>query len=149
MVVGVTGGTSRFPNYASGSFAGMTIGWASYLQAATTAPIEVLAVIQYLSTASWADCFYRSTGTLSGGGIIAAVILMALFVVLNLCGIRSLTRANSAITSWQGCRTLAARGLSNQEIADKLVLSDRTVETYVYRAMQKRSQQPPRALTRR
>ena len=33
---------------------------------------------------------------------------------------------------------LAARGLSNQQIADQLVLSVRTVETYVYRAMQKR-----------
>jgi DNA-binding CsgD family transcriptional regulator len=33
---------------------------------------------------------------------------------------------------------LAARGFSNQEIADELVLSVRTVETYVYRAMQKR-----------
>jgi DNA-binding CsgD family transcriptional regulator len=33
---------------------------------------------------------------------------------------------------------LAARGMSNQEIADQLVLSVRTVESYVYRAMQKR-----------
>jgi DNA-binding NarL/FixJ family response regulator len=33
---------------------------------------------------------------------------------------------------------LAARGLSNHEIAEQLVLSVRTVETYVYRAMQKR-----------
>ena len=33
---------------------------------------------------------------------------------------------------------LAARGLTNQEIADQLVLSVRTVETYVYRAMNKR-----------
>ena len=33
---------------------------------------------------------------------------------------------------------LAARGLTSQEIADQLVLSVRTVETYVYRAMQKR-----------
>ena len=44
----VSGGTSRFPHYAFGSLAGVTFGWASYLQAATTAPIEVLAVIQYL-----------------------------------------------------------------------------------------------------
>jgi DNA-binding NarL/FixJ family response regulator len=33
---------------------------------------------------------------------------------------------------------LAARGLSNQQIADEIVLSVRTVETYVYRAMRKR-----------
>jgi DNA-binding CsgD family transcriptional regulator len=33
---------------------------------------------------------------------------------------------------------LAARGRTNQQIADELVLSVRTVETYVYRAMQKR-----------
>jgi amino acid transporter len=97
----VSGGTSRFPHYAFGSFAGMTFGWASYLQAATTAPIEVLAVIQYLSTASWAHGLYRANGTLSGGGIIAAIILMTLFVVLNLIGIRWLTRANNAITSWK------------------------------------------------
>src|ERR1700749_4744295 len=97
----VSGGTSRFPHYAFGSLAGVTFGWASYLQAATTAPIEVLAVIQYLSTAHWAHGFYRANGTLSGGGIIVATILMALFVVLNLVGIRWLTRANNAITSWK------------------------------------------------
>jgi DNA-binding NarL/FixJ family response regulator len=34
--------------------------------------------------------------------------------------------------------TLAARGLTNQQIADQLVLSVRTIETYIYRAMQKR-----------
>ncbi len=33
---------------------------------------------------------------------------------------------------------LAGRGMSNQEIAEQLVLSVRSVETYVYRAMQKR-----------
>ncbi len=97
----VSGGTSRFPHYAFGSFAGVTFGWASYLQAATTAPIEVLAVIQYLSTAHWAHALYRSNGTLSGSGIGAAVILMSLFVILNLFGIRWLTRANNAITWWK------------------------------------------------
>ncbi len=104
----VSGGTSRFPHYAFGSFAGATFGWASYLQAATVAPIEVLAAIQYLSTAHWARHFFNHhvvnglpANTLSGSGIIAAVILMVIFVVFNLVGIRFLARANNAITWWK------------------------------------------------
>ncbi len=104
----VSGGTSRFPHYAFGSFAGASFGWASYLQAATVAPIEVLAAIQYLSTAHWARHFFHShvvnglpANTLSGSGIIAAVILMVIFVVLNLIGIRWLARANNGITWWK------------------------------------------------
>ncbi len=97
----VSGGTSRFPHYAFGNLAGMTFGWASYLQAAATAPIEVLAAIQYLSTTDWGHGLYRSSGTLSPTGIIVATILMACFVVLNLIGIRWLTRANNTITVWK------------------------------------------------
>src|SRR6185437_11675186 len=101
----VSGGTSRFPHYAFGSFAGATFGWASYLQAATVAPIEVLAAIQYLSTAHWASGFYVShpggTGTLSGGGIIAAIILMVVFVIVNLVGIKWLARVNNGLTTWK------------------------------------------------
>ncbi|HTU97049.1 MAG TPA: APC family permease [Solirubrobacteraceae bacterium] len=101
----VTGGTSRFPFYSFGTFAGATFGWASYLQAATVAPIEVLAAIQYLATAHWAKGFYVShgsgTGTLSGGGIVAAIILMVIFVIINLVGIRWLARVNNGLTSWK------------------------------------------------
>ncbi len=98
----VSGGTSRFPHYAFGSLAGATFGWFSYLQAASVAPIEVLAAIEYLSSAHWARHLYSaSEKTLTGTGVLAAVILMVLFVSLNLVGIRWLTRANSAITSWK------------------------------------------------
>jgi amino acid transporter len=101
----VTGGTSRFPHYSFGSFAGATFGWASYLQAATVAPIEVLAAIQYLSTAHWARNFYTAhtvgPGTLSNAGILAAIILMVFFVVVNLVGIRFLARINNYITTWK------------------------------------------------
>ncbi|MBV8941136.1 MAG: APC family permease [Solirubrobacterales bacterium] len=98
----VSGGTSRFPHYAFGSFAGATFGWMSYLQAATVAPIEVLAAIQYLSLASFAHGWYNSgKGTLSGTGIIAAVVLMAIFVAINLIGIRWLARVNNAATWWK------------------------------------------------
>jgi amino acid transporter len=98
----VSGGTSRFPHYAFGSLAGGTFGWFSYIQAATVAPIEVLAAIQYLSTASWAKGFYNgSDNTLTGTGILVAIGLMLFFVVVNLIGIRWLARVNNSLTSWK------------------------------------------------
>ena len=104
----VSGGTSRFPHYAFGSFAGATFGWASYLQAASVAPIEVLAAIQYLSTSHWARHFFHvnpaagaAGGTLHGFGYLAAAIMLLLFVIINLVGIRFFARINNAITTWK------------------------------------------------
>jgi len=98
----VTGGTSRFPHYAFGSLAGGTFGWFAYIQAASVAPIEVLAAVQYFSTVSWASHWYNgSKGTLSGWGILVAVALMVIFVTLNLVGVRWLARANSSLTTWK------------------------------------------------
>jgi amino acid transporter len=103
----VAGGTSRFPHFAFGSLAGATFGWFAYIQAATVAPIEVLATIQYFSTVSWASSWYKYPapgaieGTLSGTGIAIAVLLMFVFVVINLVGIRWLANANTGITTWK------------------------------------------------
>jgi amino acid transporter len=103
----VAGGTSRYPHYAFGSFAGATFGWISYIQAATVAPIEVLATIQYLSTFSFASHWYKApvgtatVGTLTNSGIVAAVVLMVFFVILNLVGIRFLAHSNTGITTWK------------------------------------------------
>jgi amino acid transporter len=104
----VSGGTSRFPHYAFGSFAGATFGWASYLQAATVAPIEVLAAIQYLSTAHWARNFFLSNaaaggagGTLHGWGYLVAAAMLLFFVIVNIVGIRMFARINNLITSWK------------------------------------------------
>src|ERR1039458_545093 len=103
----VSGGTSRFPHYAFGSLAGGTFGWFAYIQAATVAPIEVLAVIQYASVASWARSWYvpagpgQLTGHLHAGGIVAAIVLLVLFVIINLVGIRWLAGVNSTVTTWK------------------------------------------------
>ena len=97
----VTGGTSRFPHYSFGSFAGATFGWASYLQAASVAPIEVLATIQYASSYSWGHNFLNKTGSLHNVGLIIAIALMFVFVVLNLFGIAWLSRINVVLTSWK------------------------------------------------
>ena len=96
----VSGGTSRFPHYAFGSFAGATFGWFSFIQAATVAPIEVLAAIEYLSTAHWARSFYNGT-TIRGVGIPLAIFLMLLFTCVNLIGVRWLARVNNILTTWK------------------------------------------------
>src|SRR5277367_5121749 len=97
----VSGGTSRFPHYAFGSLAGATFGWFAYLQAASVAPIEVLAAVQYLSSASWASRFFSSKSTLTGSGIVLAIVMMFFFVIVNLIGVRWLARVNNWLTTWK------------------------------------------------
>ncbi len=98
----VAGGTSRFPHYAFGSLAGGTFGWMAYIQAAAVAPIEVLAAVQYLSSAHWASSFYNaSTGTLHGVGWAVAIGLLFLFVLVNAFGVRWFARINNPVTTWK------------------------------------------------
>jgi amino acid transporter len=100
----VAGGTARFPHYAFGGGAGASFGWFSWLQAATVAPIEVLAMITYGQHYSFAsDWMKTSSGTsvLTAKGIVAAVILMAIFTSINFLGIRKLANTNSAATWWK------------------------------------------------
>jgi amino acid transporter len=101
----VSGGTARFPHYAFGGAAGASFGWFSWLQAATVAPIEVLAMITYGQHYSFASGWMKTTsgGTsvLTASGIVAAVILMAIFTSINFLGIRKLAHTNSAATWWK------------------------------------------------
>jgi amino acid transporter len=100
----VAGGTARFPHYAFGGGAGASFGWFSWLQAATVAPIEVMAMIQYGQHYSFAGGWmHLQSGqhVLTGSGIVAAVILMAIFTSINFLGVRKLAHTNSAATWWK------------------------------------------------
>ncbi len=101
----VSGGTARFPHYAFGGAAGASFGWFSWLQAATVAPIEVLAMITYGQHYSFARGWMKTstggTSVLTGPGIVAAVVLMAIFTSINFLGIRKLAHTNSAATWWK------------------------------------------------
>jgi amino acid transporter len=101
----VAGGTARFPHYAFGGAAGASFGWFSWLQAATVAPIEVLAMITYGQHYSFANDWMKTstggTSVLTAKGIVAAVILMAIFTSINFLGIRKLAHTNSAATWWK------------------------------------------------
>src|SRR5436305_2443849 len=102
----VSGGVVRFPHYAFGSFASFLMGWITWLAAASVAPIEVEAAIQYASN-NIGGLAHASAA--SGGnpvltfplGYAVAVVLMAIFCVVNLIGIRAFTRANTPIVWWK------------------------------------------------
>jgi amino acid transporter len=98
----VSGGTARFPHYAFGGVAGASFGWFSWLQAATVAPIEVSAMLEYGAHWSWASGFYDpGAGVLTHSGIVVAIILMAVFTTINFLGVRLLATTNSAMTWWK------------------------------------------------
>src|SRR3954454_6620935 len=98
----VSGGTARFPHYAFGGVAGASFGWFSWLQAATVAPIEVLAMLTYMGDYDFAEGWINpDTSVLSTTGIIVSIVLMAVFTAVNYLGVRQLATANSAVTWWK------------------------------------------------
>ena len=102
----VSGGVVRYPHYAFGSFASYVMGWITWLAAASVAPIEVEAAIQYASN-NIGGLAHASAA--SGGnpvltfplGYAVAVVLMAIFCFINMVGIRAFTRANTPIVWWK------------------------------------------------
>jgi amino acid transporter len=100
----IAGGTARFPHYAFGGAAGASFGWFSWLQAATVAPIEVLAMMKYALHYSWADGFMTLKSgeyVLTASGIWVAVGLMAVLTAINFLSIRMLANTNSTAVWWK------------------------------------------------
>jgi len=97
----VSGGSARFPHYAFGGFAGASFGWFSWLQAATVAPIEVLAMILYAGHYDFASGWLHADGTLTPSGLVVAVVLMFVVSSVNYLGVRALALTNSVATWWK------------------------------------------------
>jgi len=107
----VSGGVVRYPHMSFGSFASYTSGWITWIAVATTAPIEVLGALQYAT--KYADftkphCVSAcgtdaatTVHTLTVLGYVAAVVLMAVFVVVNYFGIRWFARLNNVLVWWK------------------------------------------------
>ena len=101
----LSGGVVRYPHLAFGSFASYTAGWITWVGASTTAPIEVLASLQYATKYAPFTVEKQVGGqtvhTLTTLGYGTAVVLMALFVVVNYFGIRWFARINNVLVWWK------------------------------------------------
>ena len=98
----LSGGVVRFPHFAFGSFASYTTGWVTWLAAASTAPIEVLAALQYANNyIPNLQVLREGVAVLTPMGYAAAAALMFLFSLVNVVGIRWFARLNNALVWWK------------------------------------------------
>ncbi len=100
-----SGAIIRYPALTHGAFVGFILGWAYSLAAVSVAAIEAEAVVTYLGSKFTGANF---TATVSGvkvltwpNGIVFAVLLMLLFFVVNIVGVRFLSEFNRWITWWK------------------------------------------------
>ncbi|MCM0622256.1 APC family permease [Nocardioides bruguierae] len=101
----LSGGVVRYPHMSFGNLASFASGWITWVAVATTAPIEVAAALQYgtryapftAENTVGGDTVY----TLTALGYAAAVVLMALFVVVNAIGVRWFARINNVLVGWK------------------------------------------------
>ncbi|MGA9341508.1 MAG: APC family permease [Rhodanobacteraceae bacterium] len=98
----VSGGVVRFPHFAFGSFASYTTGWITWLAAASTAPIEVEAAMQYATNyVPWLQQMQDGVPVLTTPGYFVAAGMMLLFSLINVIGIRWFARLNNALVWWK------------------------------------------------
>jgi amino acid transporter len=100
----VAGGTAVFPDIAFGTLTGFIAGWAAYLQAVAIAPIEVEASLQYLDNIGWIKNnlhLLKTNGTLSPTGLGFAALLMIIFTLINVLGVKLLSESNAAMVIWK------------------------------------------------
>jgi amino acid transporter len=71
----------------------------AWLQAVTIAPIEVEAALSYLDHI-WPG-IVDENGSLVGKGLVLAVVLMAVFTVINMMGVNWLAESNKATVIWK------------------------------------------------
>lgn len=101
----LSGGVVRFPHMAFGHLASFSAGWITYVAVATTAPIEVEAALQYGTKYAPFTTEHTVGGetvhTLTALGYTSAVVLMAVFVVVNYYGVRWFARINNVLVGWK------------------------------------------------
>lgn len=98
----VAGGSARYPHFSYGSLVGFSIGWITWVGAVTVAPIEVEAALQYAANYfPWLTSTAAGVTVLTGTGILVAGVLMLIFTIVNLFGVKLLAESNNVIMIWK------------------------------------------------
>lgn len=96
MVRPESGGLVRYPLYSNGRLAASIVGWSMWVGYVGNPPTEAAATVQYLSKLM---PFLYEGEKLTLWGILAAVLLMAIFVVINYFGVKVFASTNNIVTA--------------------------------------------------
>jgi len=98
----VAGGVVRYPHYAFGAFASFTSGWITWISAAATAPIEVLAAVTYASPyLPWLMHPVEGVDVLTTPGLVVSVVMLFVFSLINVLGVKAFARFNNVLVWWK------------------------------------------------
>ncbi|QRP14053.1 APC family permease [Corynebacterium kroppenstedtii] len=101
----LSGGVVRYPHVVFGGFASYMTGWINWIAALALPPIEVMGALTYATKYGPFTHEHVVSGqtvhTLTPLGIALAVLLMAVFVVINYFGIRWFSRINNVLVWWK------------------------------------------------
>ena len=91
-----SGGLVRYPLYSNGRLVASIVGWCFWISYLGNPPTEAAGVVQYAS--AYLPGVYVGH-SLTGWGVLLAIVLMALFVLVNYFGVQLFARTNNVITA--------------------------------------------------
>lgn len=102
----VSGGVARYPHYSFGSATSFVMGWITWLAAASVAPVEVEAALNYASNnvgglAHLSVAAGKNPVLTFPLGYVVGALLMAFFVWVNFRGVRWFAKLNNPVVSWK------------------------------------------------
>ncbi|MEM7442971.1 MAG: APC family permease [Pseudomonadota bacterium] len=98
----VGGALARIPYFSFGPLGGFMAGWLCWAAFVATAPLEVIAVLDYATNyLPWLSEIEDGERRLTFEGVLVAIAMLALFTGINLAGVKYFARANTTITFWK------------------------------------------------
>ena len=101
----ISGGVVRYPHLVWGSFASFSLGWITWISAAAVPAIEVEGALQYATRYAHFTTKHivagEKTYTLTALGLVVAILLLAVFVVVNYFGVRLFAQINNVLVWWK------------------------------------------------
>jgi len=101
----ISGGVVRYPHMVWGSFGSYTMGWITWIASAAVPAIEVEGALTYGTQYAPFTVLAKDSGAsahvLTPLGMVVAIILLAVFAVINYFGVRLFAQVNTVVVWWK------------------------------------------------